>query len=366
MKFPKSVHAEGWLDHMETTAPTHLPDALRDGGNAPLNAPTSRVDRPAAPRVTPTMASTIDPRPQTLNERPLPTPMRPEPSATALPPQRETKLTWAIGAGAGIVLIAAVALWASHKTSGTSDVPPPVLTGSATPDTQVAAATPTDATPAASQAEEASPNTPSTSTSDSSKTTVAAAPAPAEPEPVRGGKPVTTVKPAAEPLAVARAAPRSETLAQATPQPVPRVMTQQPDALSGTGPITMPPTAAGPLTASPSQATPPATMPQPAVPPVAAATPPVLAQQAPAVEPEDSGITVKVRQALSSDSVLSAVTIAVSTDHGVVKLEGQAPDALARERATVVAAATLGVKAVDNRLTLPPVASLGSGAQTGG
>jgi hypothetical protein len=109
------------------------------------------------------------------------------------------------------------------------------------------------------------------------------------------------------------------------------------------------------------------------VPALAAApvTPPVVAQQAPAPtpvpvpvpvpaapDPVDTGITVQVRQALAADMTLAAVPIAVSTEHGVVKLEGQAPDAQARDRATVVAANTSGVKGVDNRLTLPPVASL--------
>jgi osmotically-inducible protein OsmY len=84
----------------------------------------------------------------------------------------------------------------------------------------------------------------------------------------------------------------------------------------------------------------------------------VVAQQTPPVpagDPADTGITVKVREALASDATLAAVPIAVSTDHGVVKLEGQAPDAQAKARATVVAAATSGVRGVDNRLTLPAV-----------
>jgi osmotically-inducible protein OsmY len=66
-----------------------------------------------------------------------------------------------------------------------------------------------------------------------------------------------------------------------------------------------------------------------------------------------------VRLALSADSTLAAVPIAVTTDQGVVKLEGQAPDAPTRERATVVAASAAGVKAVDNRLTLPPATVVG-------
>lgn len=119
---------------------------------------------------------------------------------------------------------------------------------------------------------------------------------------------------------------------------------------------------------------PPAVTPQAVTPPVAATTqapdattPPALAQQlAPAAAPEDSGITVNVKMALSADAQLASVPIAVSTDHGVVKLEGQAPDAQARERATVVAASTTGVKAVDNRLTLPPVVGLGNAPGNGG
>jgi len=41
----------------------------------------------------------------------------------------------------------------------------------------------------------------------------------------------------------------------------------------------------------------------------------------------------------------------------VVRLEGQAPDATTREHAAVVAASAAGVRAVDNRLTLPPAAA---------
>ena len=102
----------------------------------------------------------------------------------------------------------------------------------------------------------------------------------------------------------------------------------------------------------------PATAPTPPDPEPAAPAPAPAPATPPATpDPADTQITVQVRQALAADAALSAVPIAVSTDHGVVKLEGQAPDVQARERATVVAANTVGVKAVDNRLTLPPVAS---------
>lgn len=68
---------------------------------------------------------------------------------------------------------------------------------------------------------------------------------------------------------------------------------------------------------------------------------------------DDAGITAKVKAALAVDPALSAARIEVSTDHGIVRLDGPAPDATARERAGVLAAAPEGVRVVDNRLTVP-------------
>lgn len=68
---------------------------------------------------------------------------------------------------------------------------------------------------------------------------------------------------------------------------------------------------------------------------------------------EDTAISAKVKTALAADPSLSAARIIVSTSQGVVRLDGPAPDAAARERATVLASAPQGVKGVDNRLTLP-------------
>jgi osmotically-inducible protein OsmY len=74
---------------------------------------------------------------------------------------------------------------------------------------------------------------------------------------------------------------------------------------------------------------------------------------------DDTGISAKVKAALAVDPALSASRIDVQTDNGVVRLSGPAPDAAAKERATVLAAAPQGVRAVDNRLTLPqPVANV--------
>lgn len=68
---------------------------------------------------------------------------------------------------------------------------------------------------------------------------------------------------------------------------------------------------------------------------------------------DDTGISLKVKTALAADPALSAPRITVTTTDGVVRLEGPAPDAAAKERATVLAGAPQGVRGVDNRLTLP-------------
>ncbi|MBZ8142500.1 hypothetical protein CLD22_21690 [Rubrivivax gelatinosus] len=68
----------------------------------------------------------------------------------------------------------------------------------------------------------------------------------------------------------------------------------------------------------------------------------------------DARITTAVKAALATDPGLSALRIEVSTEAGVVRLEGPAPDAAARDRATALAAAPEGVQRVDNRLSLAP------------
>lgn len=68
---------------------------------------------------------------------------------------------------------------------------------------------------------------------------------------------------------------------------------------------------------------------------------------------DDAGISLKVKTALAADPALSAPRITVTTTEGVVRLEGPAPDAAAKERATVLAGAPQGVRGVDNRLALP-------------
>jgi hyperosmotically inducible protein len=68
----------------------------------------------------------------------------------------------------------------------------------------------------------------------------------------------------------------------------------------------------------------------------------------------DANITASVKAALATDPGLSALAIEVSTQDGVVRLDGPAPDATARERAGMIAAAPQGVTRVDNRLVVAP------------
>lgn len=68
---------------------------------------------------------------------------------------------------------------------------------------------------------------------------------------------------------------------------------------------------------------------------------------------DDTAISARVRTALAADPALSALQIRVSTQDRVVVLEGPAPDAAARDRASVLAQAPAGVRGVSNRLRLP-------------
>ncbi len=79
---------------------------------------------------------------------------------------------------------------------------------------------------------------------------------------------------------------------------------------------------------------------------------------------DDTGISAKVKAALAVDPALSASRIDVQTENGVVRLAGPAPDAAAKERASVLAAAPQGVRAVDNRLTLPQAGNVVAVAPT--
>lgn len=65
---------------------------------------------------------------------------------------------------------------------------------------------------------------------------------------------------------------------------------------------------------------------------------------------DDASITAAVKADLARDPDLSALRIDVDTHDGNVSLSGTAPSAAAKERATGIARAAAGVKAVDNRL----------------
>ncbi len=66
----------------------------------------------------------------------------------------------------------------------------------------------------------------------------------------------------------------------------------------------------------------------------------------------DAATTAAVNAKLVADSELSAIRIDVDTKDGVVTLNGPAPNAAAKERATTIAQAVDGVKSVNNHLTV--------------
>ena len=65
---------------------------------------------------------------------------------------------------------------------------------------------------------------------------------------------------------------------------------------------------------------------------------------------QDAAITTSVNAELAKDDKLSALKINVDTRNGAVKLQGTAPDAVSRDRATRLAAGVKGVVSVDNQL----------------
>ncbi|HEY6133919.1 MAG TPA: BON domain-containing protein [Rubrivivax sp.] len=66
----------------------------------------------------------------------------------------------------------------------------------------------------------------------------------------------------------------------------------------------------------------------------------------------DAAITTSVNAELAKDDSLKAMRIDVDTVDGRVALRGTAPDAGARERASMLATGVQGVKSVDNQLTV--------------
>jgi osmotically-inducible protein OsmY len=68
----------------------------------------------------------------------------------------------------------------------------------------------------------------------------------------------------------------------------------------------------------------------------------------------DSAITASVKASLAADADLKMLDISVETTSGRTVLQGSAPTAAARERATQIAKAVDGVTDVDNRLEVKP------------
>ncbi|WP_408598096.1 BON domain-containing protein [Limnohabitans sp.] len=301
MKFPKSVHAEGWAHHFDADA---TPPATRAAAPRRAGGPKAGAK--------PVRAHTLlngEPEGAFAQRIAALTPPPVEAAASAHGAGTPVVTPWVVGAGIGVAMIASVVLMA--RSMPPMEHPAPVIVG------QVAAPEPAgQAMPLPMEPTGAGPVQP-----------------PAEAAPA-----IAEATPAAQPVpAESRVAPA-----------VPAVRSLQPAEMLARA-------AALPLVPMPEPA--PAPEAPVAVPQAAAmqASPP-LAALAPATEAGDAGITVQVRQALASDAALAALPIAVSTAHGVVRLEGQAPDAQTREHATVVASAAEGVKGVDNRLTLPPTA----------
>lgn len=367
MKFPKSMHAEGWANHFDDAAaapaassPKPRLNAGFKSGAKPVSANTplhgDPLPRTYAASATTPVAPAAYAQPVHAAAAPAVRPAASTSAASRTAP-RSNATPWVIGAGVGALLIGGAVVMSRNITHSAPAAP--IVVGQATPspeDVQLQTAppsagvvTPAETPVAKSEAAVVKPTPAETRTPS---VAVAAAPAPKvqAPAPMRS-----------EPAPVIRTlTPQPEVLAQASPPPVLR---ESPQAVT---PLAVAPAPAATPTA-PAAVPPDTTTVTPIVPPVAVAPAlPPMAQQTPAgPDPVDTGITVQVRQALAADAALSTARIAVTTDHGVVKLEGQAPDVQARERATVVAAATTGVKAVDNRLTLPPMASLDKSISSG-
>lgn len=69
---------------------------------------------------------------------------------------------------------------------------------------------------------------------------------------------------------------------------------------------------------------------------------------------DDVTITAKVSSSLATDPDLSAIKINVDTKDGVVTLNGPAPTAAAKEKATTIAKQVQGVSSVNNQLMVTP------------
>ena len=69
---------------------------------------------------------------------------------------------------------------------------------------------------------------------------------------------------------------------------------------------------------------------------------------------QDATITTKVKTEFAKDKDVSALHIKVDTDHGVVKLSGDAKSKEEADKAAAIAQGTKGVVSVDNEIQVNP------------
>ena len=83
--------------------------------------------------------------------------------------------------------------------------------------------------------------------------------------------------------------------------------------------------------------------------------PPVIEESAEEVQStaEDATITAKIKSKLLADTVAPGLKINVTTNAGIVTLEGDVKSAAKKQRAEEIAASTEGVVQVKNLLTSP-------------
>ncbi|RZL35599.1 MAG: hypothetical protein EOP35_13180, partial [Rubrivivax sp.] len=187
MKFPKSMHAEGWANHIDTTPGTGEARTVKAGAghSLPGARPLTGGVRSDAPRVAPSLSTPA----ATPRIDPIPTASRPQGEAVMRPSRGDQQMPWMVAAAGGAAIIGGLAFWAMNRPSDAPVTPPAIVTGSTTePQAVVAAATPEPAPQADRDAASEDSAPPTTASAD----TAAAKSTPAEPTPApaRLGPPV--------------------------------------------------------------------------------------------------------------------------------------------------------------------------------
>lgn len=348
MKFPTSVHAEGWYDKFDAAAPSARPVGTAVAASAALAKPV----RKGAPRRFPRV--TAHTRWHDGATPPVVTAPWVEPVRAPVATGRRASATLMLGVGVGAALLAggaAVLLRGAHDGAPSQTLA--AATGAVTPDTPSLALSKPELPPATLPA------------------TAADLPPPAVPETPVKSQPMPTPTLTPTPTLEAKAPAKVEAVAPALPAAVSAAPASPKLAIlaePAAAPKRLMQSELGVARLEPAQALPsPEAMPLESARPTAVA---VTEARVPAAAPvavavpvaDDVGINANVKAALAADPMLgpavSVARITVSTDRGIVKLEGQAPDVASRDRATVLASAATGVRGVDNRLALPTVVGL--------